>query len=266
VRQRVGAAGQVAVVGHLVEGRLLPPRRVWGMLALRSALTFSLLLVVAALYASAGRPDPAAASAAWWLWYVTAANVACIAAMARFARLEGLRLRDVFFVSRSTWRGDLTWAGIFLAGSIVLAMPPGAFLATWLWGDANYPNDLLFQPLPLLAVYPLLVLMPTTQALAELPTYWGYVAPRLRAFGFGRWTVIGIVGLVLSVQHMFLAMQFDLRYDLWLAVKFLPFALWTGFIVDRRPTSLPYLMALHFLIDASLPVLLLLVSRGMPIS
>jgi membrane protease YdiL (CAAX protease family) len=236
------------------------------MLGLRSVLTFALLLGVALVLALLGRSDAVAASAAWWLWFVTAANVASIALMAHFGRLEGLRLRDIFFVSRATWRGDLVWALIFLVGSVVLAMPPGMYLASLLWGNANYPNDLLFQALPILAVYPLLLLMPTTQALAELSIYWGYVAPRLRAFGMGRWAVIGIVGFVLSIQHMFFAFQLDWRYNLWLALKFLPFALWTGYIVDRRPSSLPYLMGLHFLIDASLPVLLLLVLKGMALS
>ncbi len=254
-----------ALMPLVADGRI-PPRRVWGMLALRSALTFSLLLALAVAFALVGRDGAVAASAAWWLWFVTAANIACIVLMARFGRLEGLRLRDIFFASRATWKGDLLWAVIFSAGTALFAMLPGTYLASALWGDATYPNGLLFQALPLLAVYPLFLLMPVTQALAELPTYWGYVAPRLRAFGMGRWLVICIVGSTLSLQHMFFAFQLDWRYDLWLAVKFLPFALWTGFIVDRRPTALPYLMGLHFLIDASLPVLLLLSSKGVPLS
>lgn len=263
MRQRAGTESQTAVVDRLVAEGRLPPRRVWGMLALRSAATFSMLLVVAAGFAWLGRPDPWAASAAWWLWFVTATNVASIALLARFARLEGLRLRDVYFARRDTWRGDLIWAGAFLVGSIALAMPPGTWFAAVLWGDATYPNDLLFQPLPVAAVYPLLLLMPVTQALAELPVYWGYVAPRLRAFGMGRWTTVGLVGAVLSLQHMFFAFQLDARYDVWLALRFLPFSLWTGFVVDRRPTALPYLMGLHLAIDATLPVLLWMVSRGM---
>lgn len=75
---------------------------------------------------------------------------------------------------------------------------------------------------------------------------------RLRAFGFGRWTTIGLVGVVLSLLYLFFSLRLDWRYDLWLAVKFLPFALWTGFVVDRRPTALPYMMVLHALIDVTL--------------
>jgi hypothetical protein len=245
----------------LVDGRI-PMRRVWGMLALRSALSFTLLVVLAGALSLMGRSGAVAASAAWWLWFVTAANIACIALMVHFGSLEGLRLRDLYFADRSTWRGDLAWGLVALIGTVLVAMLPGTLLAGALWGDANRPNALLFQALPLVAVYPLFVLMPISQALAELPIYWGYVAPRLRASGMSRWLVIGIVGGVLSAQHMFFAFQLDWRYDMWLALKFLPFALWTGFIVDRRPTTLPYLMGLHLALDASLPLLLLMASTG----
>jgi hypothetical protein len=249
----------------IVDGRI-PMRRVWGMLALRSALSFGLLLALTAVLSAVGRPAAVSASAAWWLWFVTVANVACIVAMVRFGRLEGVRLRDIFFASASTWKGDLAWMALALAGTAVFAMLPGALLAGALWRDPNTPNPMLFQALPLLAVYPLFVLMPVTQAFAELPTYWGYVAPRLRAAGTNRWVVIALVGLVLSLQHLFFAFQLDWRYDLWLALKFLPFALWTGFIVDRRPTALPYLMGVHFLLDATLPLLLFMASTGRPLA
>ena len=81
-----------------------------------------------------------------------------------------------------------------------------------------------------------------------------------------RLRVIGIVGGVLSAQHMFFAFQLDWRYNLWLALKFLPFALWIGWIIDRRPTTLPYLMGAHFALDMSLPLLVLLVSSGTSLS
>ena len=241
----------------VAKGRI-PLRRVLGMLAIRSAFTFALLMLVALAFQFMGRQSAIVESSAWWLWFVTAANIACILLMIRFGRMEGLRLRDIYFTSRDTWRGDLLWTLIAFAGIAIFALLPGALLAQALWGDANYPNAMLFRPLPLGAVYPLFLLMPTTQALAELPTYWGYVAPRLRAFGINRWVVVVLVGCVLSLQHMFFAFQLDWRYDLWLAVKFLPFAIWTGVIIDRRPTALPYVMGAHFILDASLPLLVLM--------
>jgi len=254
-----------ALAPLVADGRI-PMRRVWLMLALRSAATFALLLALAGAFAVAGRTGAISASAAWWLWFVTVVNVASIVLMARFGRLEGLRLRDIYFASKATWKGDLLWVLIGFAGTAVLAQLPGTWLAGVLWGDPNTPNPMLFQALPLWAVYPLFILMPTTHAFAELPMYWGYVAPRLRASGMDRWVVIGIVGLVLSLQHMFFSFQLDWRYDLWLAVKFIPFALWTGFLVDRRPTVLPYLMGGHFMLDALLPLLVLMVSTGKPLA
>lgn len=244
----------------------IPAQRVWLMLALRSALSFGLLLLVAVVYGFVGDDAPVSAASAWWLWFVTTANIACIVLMVRFGRHEGVRLRDIYFASRATWKGDLAW--FLLAGvvSAMIAIPPGTLLAQALWGDPNYPNALLFQPIPLWAIYPLFLLMPTTQALAELPIYWGYVAPRLRAAGMNRWLVIGVVGFALSIQHMFFSFQLDWRYNLWLAVKFLPFALWMGVIIDRRPTTLPYLMALHFLLDVALPLLVLMATQGVPLS
>jgi len=250
----------------LVRDGAIPARRVWAMLALRPLLSFALLLTVAGVFAARGSADAVRESAAWWLWFVTVTNVVTVVLMRRFAHAEGLRLRDVYFINRTSWKGDLLWLVLGLAVTAVVAQPPGLVLAKALWGDAAFPNDMLFQPLPLLAVYPLFVLMPTIHAFAELPLYWGYVAPRLRARGMTVWLTILLVGSVLSVQHMFFSFQLDWRYDLWLAVKFLPFAIWTGYLVHRRPTVLPYMMAGHFALDALLPVLVYMVSTGTSLS
>jgi hypothetical protein len=242
-----------AELALLVQRGELPVRRIWLILALRSATSFALLLAVAGALQLCGHRSATevfATSAAWWLWFVTATNVVCLVAMRRLARAEGLRLRDFYFLGARPGKSDLMWALLAFAVSAIVAQPPGTLLAAALWADS-----MLFQPLPKLAVIPLFVLMPTTHALTELPTYWGYVAPRLRALGLSRPLVIALVGGVLSLQHMFFAFQLDWRYDLWLALKFLPFALWTGVVVDRRPTVLPWLMGAHLLLDSALPLL-----------
>jgi hypothetical protein len=249
----------------IVAAGLIPSRRIWGMLVLRSLVSFSLLLLLAFLFQLSGTENPIVASSAWWLWFVMIAGVISIILMSHFGRKEGLRLRDIYNLNKSSWKGDLLWLLIGLAVTALVAQAPGTWMAEKLWGDPDYPNTLLIQPLPLVAIYPLFLLMPIIHGFAELPIYWGYVSPRLRAAGMNRWLVICIVGFVLSIQHMFFSFQLDWRYDLWLAIKFLPFALWTGFLIDRRPTVLPYLMAVHILMDAMLPVLVYLVSTGRPL-
>jgi hypothetical protein len=251
-------ANSVESLAPLVAEGRIPRRRVWGMLALRSALSFTLVLILALAFRVVGRQNPMADSSAWWLWLVALTNIVCILLLNRFARAEGMRLRDIYNLNRSTWKGDLAWSLLAFLVIGIIALPPGVWLAEALWGDSAFPNSMLFQPLPAAAVFPLFLVFPVTQALAELPTYWGYAAPRLRAFGLHRWLTVLLVGSVLSLQHMFFAFQLDWRYDLWLAVKFLPFAVWTGVVIDRRPTALPYLMAGHLLMDASLPLFVLL--------
>jgi len=245
-----------------IESKIIPLPRVWAMLALRSGLSFILLLLTALLLSRLGSQSAIDDASAWWLWFVTITNIVCILLLAFLAKREGMRLRDLYYVNGNSWKRDLAWFAVALAGTAVFAMLPGNLLATLLLGKGVSPNSLLIRPLPLAAIFPLFLLMPVTQGLAELPIYWGYVAPRLRAAGMKKWLVICVVGLALSLQHLFFSFQLNWQYDLWLALKFLPFALWTGFIIERRPSVLPYMMALHLLMDSSLPVLTLLVSQG----
>jgi hypothetical protein len=251
-----------AAISHKTKTGRISPGKVWGMLVLRSMLPFSLLLLLALAFRLNGQSSPIRSASAWWLWTVTLTNIVSILLLARLGRQESLRLRDLFFFNPRTWKADLRWFLVSLIGIALFVQLPGDLLSRLLWADTRVPLRMLMQPLPLAAIFPLMLLMPTTQALAELPVYWGYVTPRLCALGMKRWRVVTIVGLVLSLQHLFFSFQPDWRYDLWLALKYLPFALWTGYVVDRRPTVLPYLMLLHFMMDASLPVLVLLVTKG----
>jgi hypothetical protein len=106
----------------------------------------------------------------------------------------------------------------------------------------------------------LVVTFPIVHALAELPTYFGYVMPRLAAATGWGWRAMLLSALVLSAQHMALPLIFDWRYLAWRGLMFLPFAIWIGYVVRRRPTTLPYLVVGHALLDSSLPILVLLAS------
>ncbi|MGZ8474657.1 MAG: hypothetical protein ACXWWQ_00335, partial [Candidatus Limnocylindria bacterium] len=89
---------------------------------------------------------------------------------------------------------------------------------------------------------------------------FGYVMPRLEAAYGWRWRAWLVAALVLSAQHVVLPLLFDWRFLAWRAVMFLPFALWIGFVIRRRPTALPYLVIGHAVLDTSLPVLVVMAS------
>jgi hypothetical protein len=145
------------------------------MLAIRSALSFGLLIALAAAFQLLGRQSPVADSSAWWLWFVTLANLACIFLMVHFGRLEGLRLRDIYFASRSTWKGDLVWTLIAIIGIALLAQPPG-IAGPCPVGKIPTIQRHVISPLPPVAVYPLIFSCQSPR-LAEPPTYFGYVSP-----------------------------------------------------------------------------------------
>ena len=123
-------------------------------------------------------------------------------------------------------------------------------LATMLFGDAMVPTTMMFRPLPTWA-FVLSFLFPLTIAFAELPTYFGYVMPRLEAHLKNGWLAWLIASFFLGAQHMFLPLILDGRFILWRLGMYLPFALFVGLVIKLRPTLLPYLMILHALMDLS---------------
>lgn len=205
--------------------------------------------VVAAGFAMAGATSPWDASVAWWPVTVVGANLVSVGLLARGTADAG-GLARLYLPPGGRVGRDLP----LLLGVLALAGPlghaPNVLLATWLWGDATAPLALFVQPLPAWARMVALVGFPLTIALSELPTYYGYVLPRLeRAWGRPR-ALVG-VALAHALQHVALPLVFDGRFLVWRSLMFVPFALLVGAAVQRRPTLLPYLMVVHGLIDAS---------------
>jgi hypothetical protein len=229
-------------LAHRVAGR-----RVAGMLLFRLVAFAVLQGGVAGLLALSGSLDPWSESAAWWPLAAVGANLLNLSLLARWARIEGFSLRAWYVPVRARLRADLpALVGVILGGAVLAALPNLA-LATALFGDAQTALDLLVSPLPLWAGLVAVVLFPITTALAELPTYYGYVQPRLRTSRVA--VVLLVPALFHALQHAALPLVFQWEFIAWRALMFLPFALLLAAVLRRRPSLLPYLLVVHFLLD-----------------
>jgi hypothetical protein len=206
--------------------------------------------LVAAGFALTGAAAPWSQSVAWWPVAATLTNLTSFFLLRRLAAAEGLSYGEL--VHADFQREHVGKDLLVLLGLLVLtgpvAMLPNLGLGQLFFGDAMTPVGMFIRPLPLWGVL-LAVLFPLTIAWAELPTYFGYVMPRLADRWSSSWGALLTAALLLGLQHMTLPLIFDLRFILWRALMFIPFALLLGIAIRWRPRLLPYLMAVHVLID-----------------
>jgi len=178
------------------------------------------------------------------------ANICSIALLIYVFRTEGKRYIDILRFSEDRVGKDL----LLMLGVSVIGLPiasaPMNSLAALIFGDSMAPVRMLFQPLPVWALI-LGLLFPLTIAFAELPTYFGYVMPRLEAQLKNGWIAWLIASLFLAAQHSFLPFLPDGRFILWRFGMYLPFALFAGLVLKFRPRLLPYFVIVHALMDFS---------------
>jgi hypothetical protein len=244
-----------------VEAGVVRAGPTWGMLLFRPAMALVLQATFALGFATSGSDNPWRQAADWWLVSLALGEFLNLGLLGWRVRREGLRLRDLFNPGgRRTLRGDLRWLLLALIVAGPVGFLPNLLIGGWLWGDAQVGSDLSFRAIPIEAAWATLMVFPIIHALTELPTYFGYVMPRLQVLRGSRWAGLAVCASVLAAQHMFLPLLFDWRFVVWRLFMFLPFAFWIGWVIDRRPTTLPYLAAAHGLLDLSLPLFVLFAS------
>lgn len=232
------------------------------LLLLRSGLALACQVLAFLGFLVAGVAEPWRTAADYWLASFAVGEVVNLAILGRLLRREGLGLRSLLLPRTSDRRGDLLWLALALAVSGPLAMAPNLLLGQALWGSAEVGADLAFRPIEPTVAAVLVVAFPLVHAATELPTYFGYLLPRLQAASGRTWLPALACALALSAQHVFLPLLPDPRFVLWRLLMFLPFALWLGFVLHRRPTVLPWLVGAHVLLDLSLPIMVL--QRSLP--
>ena len=219
------------------------------MLISRSALFIIAQALIAAILALKGISSAWDEAARWWIFFPIFANICSILLLIYVFRAEGKRYLDILRFNRQTWKTDLLWFfGSGLIGLPIAAVPMN-ILGTAIFGDPMIVNNMLFRPLPTWALV-VGLLFPLTIGFAEMPTYFGYVMPRLFN-GKNGWLAYFVAVAFLALQHIFLPFIADGRYLLWRGLMFVPFALYAGLMVKLRPNLLPYFAIVHTLMDVS---------------
>ncbi len=221
----------------------------WLMLLSRSILFLIAQALIALFLALTGADSVWGESARWWIFLPIFANLISIALLTFAFRAEGKRYLDILRFNRATVKTDLLWFfGSALIGFPVAAAPMN-ILGTAIFGDPLIPIQMLFRPIPTWALV-VGLLFPLTIGFAEMPTYFGYVMPRLFK-GKSPWLAYCVASLFLAFQHCFLPFIGDGRYLLWRGLMYLPFAFYAGLMVKLRPNLLPYFAIVHALMDIS---------------
>lgn len=185
----------------------------------------------------------------YWVLTATLTNLLSISLLILLTRYEGVSFSSLFRFNPNSRKRDLIlFVGLALL-AIISVFIPDYLLTKLFWGDATYYQNLLLQPIPKPLAYILLITFPVTIGLAELPTYFGYIMPRLKKNLQVKWLAILLPVLLLSLQHTTLPLVFDLKFILFRGLVFLPLASLIGFAVYKRPSLLPYFIVLHVLMD-----------------
>ena len=236
----------------------------WGrtlaMLALRTVLFAAGQIAIAALFWLTGSEQPWQQSIVWWPVSAILANLVNLYVLWRVNRQEGTRLFDLYKIQRPGVARDL----LILLGVFVIAGPlgylPNILLAQAFFGSAEVASNYMFHALPLWAAVVALFAFPITIALAEMPTYYGYVLPRLEALSGRPWLAIGLTGLVHAAQHMALPLIFNGPFLMWRLLMFMPFAYLMAVVLWRRPRLFPYTLIIHGLMDLSVSAIIFTMS------
>lgn len=135
---------------------------------------------------------------------------------------------------------------------VIAAMLPNILLSILIYQDPQIGTTFLLGDIPLLFIILNITLVPLLQGIVELPFYFYFIMPELEKKSNKTWIYIGLPVLFLSIQHAFMPLRFDIIYMIYRSLMFLPFAVFIGILLHKKPSLLPYLVILHILMNASL--------------
>lgn len=189
------------------------------------------------------------ASQKYWLLTATLTNIVTIILLFLLFKRDGKNYFRIFKVNKETIKRDLTIFLFLTVVSAVVVFLTDILLTNAIWEDATTPSKMMFGPIERWLVYILMILFPVTIAFAELANYFMYIMPKLKKRLKSKWLAILLPVLFLSLQHCTLPFIPDLKFILYRALVFLPFALIIGLALNKRPTLFIYFAILHGVMD-----------------
>ena len=191
----------------------------------------------------------------WWPLLCIVVNLVTMGFLYIRMRIEGTGFRDL--INHNPDKRKLT-REILTATPLMLVLGVGGLMGfSWLvYGYMPVTNS---QPLPIWAAILVVILLPLTIVVSEIPFYLGYCAPRIKRITKSEVFSIAYPLFFYALQHSFMPLLFDYKHILSRFIMFIPLLIMIGIWYHRKKTLLP-LMAGHGLLDVFTGIQLLMVA------
>ncbi|WP_066319090.1 CPBP family glutamic-type intramembrane protease [Bacillus sp. FJAT-29814] len=237
--------------------------KIWFVLMMRTVFFLVFGLVMIAVFNGFGAGDAMKEAEKWWPVQAILANIASFLVLKTLLKKEGQSYNSILQFKKGKTGKDIGKGLLYLLISFpfaALGLYGGSYL---LLGDIQPPTNMM-QAIPVWAAIIALIVFPLTNALVELPTYFGYAFPRVEK----KWRLalaLVLPALFLSIQHGPLPIVLGGSYIAWRLLAFLPLAFVVGIIFHRTRNITPLIIT-HFIMDFQMVMFVLLASLGMPIA
>lgn len=238
----------------LYSDRNLPWWPVLLFLPVRGVLSFLAQAFTAGILWSSGDPAPWESSRGWWTVYGTLTDAGCLGLLVVLLRREGLRLRDVFGLTRTNLGPQLRSIPLYLL-ALLPAVAAASLVTIPFYGPGAVPPQVTAINLPAWAAVYSFSLWPVVWAFTEEMVYLGFLLPRLQALTGSTWKAAAVVVFFWSAQHLAIPFIPDGTYlaSRFLGALLIAAGLTLSFVLLRR--RLLATTAVHWLSDASTAIL-----------
>lgn len=227
------------------------------LLLARGVLFPALHGLIAVFLAAAGALNPWFAAGQWWTVTGTLANLLTLWILLGLLRREGSTFRTLLREGAGTLPGPLAAAGVILVLAGVTAVSVVLFARAFMAGFQSAVT-ILISPIPLWGALIGGIGFPISLALVELPFYYGYLMPRLRAGGVPTGAALALCVVFHTAQHVALPFLPAVPYFLYRLLMLAPFALIAASALLWRPRLMLHLMIAQGALNAAAGILLVI--------